>query len=80
MRGTINSIFTQANFTPSVSYSWDFGNGTKSDQLTASTVYTTAGTYTITLIMQYNPINDRGNVIQCGTIEEATATITVTEG
>nr|WP_246545742.1 PKD domain-containing protein [Pelotalea chapellei] len=36
------------------SYSWDFGNGTTSTDMTASTVYTGAGTFTVKLVVTDN--------------------------
>jgi len=51
------------------SYAWDFGNGTSSNEQNPSAVYTTAGTYTVTLTV----------VNACGE-DTMTQTVTVAEG
>jgi len=67
---TGNTVLFTNTSTPGPGNSiWDFGDGTTTTGANASHSYTSPGTYTVTLIVQYNNCSDT-----------ATQTITVTQG
>jgi len=48
---TLNVDFTNTTTGSPVGYSWDFGNGSTSTSTNPSTIYTTPGTYIVTLVV-----------------------------
>jgi gliding motility-associated-like protein len=69
---TVNFTNTSTPSGPSLNYFWDFGNGSTSTETNPSTVYTTQGTYTVTLT------TTNGNLLSpC--VDVATVTIIVNE-